>query len=164
MVVAFAAMLLWAGVAAGGERPSAVRLLRTPDGGRCSMVVVSRHRALTAAHCGVGRKVGPDLAELRGSWPPPYAPITAPRPGAVLLEGWGCDASYVWFVEHPKRSVRLAVLLERLPWPGQELGLYGRVCNGDSGGAVWADGGGLVGIIVSRSTRNPSLAFATIPR
>lgn len=132
--------------------------------GRCSAVVVGPHRALTAAHCGVGTPIGPDLAELRGAFPPPYAPIEAPAEGPVTLEGYGCDPSYSWFVETPVLRTRAAVLLAVMPWPGQELGLYGRVCNGDSGGAVWAKGGGLIGIMVSRSTSHPSLAFATLPR
>jgi hypothetical protein len=115
------------------------------------MTVISPRGALTAKHCDAPGSidVGPDLSYIPGHYDPPYAPIAQPHPGQdVLLEGWGCTQR-VWIFEALRRSVRFGKLLGISSWWGMELTIRGKVCGGDSGGAVWEDHGGLVGIITA---------------
>lgn len=131
-------------------------------------MVLSRTRALTAAHClplpdGVRtRVIAADVAEITGEFTPPYARLGVPHDGQrVLLEGYGCEPKRVWVFEVPERHVRGGRVLTTLPAPGLELAISGTVCHGDSGGAVWADGGNLVGLITAMALGYPGLAFGT---
>jgi hypothetical protein len=141
-----------------------VRLLREGNGSRCSAVAVGPRRALTAAHCILhppltidgravtGRVTGHDRAELAGRFPPPYAPIGQIGGRGLVVEGYGCDPGQIAFVEVPELHARPVRLIAIDGPPGLEIILRGRVCHGDSGGAIWADGGGLVGILTASGT------------
>jgi hypothetical protein len=160
--------------AASAPERSAVRLL-VNEYGRCSAVVMSRHRALTAAHClhsGLrvdgqlvgGVQIAQDLARLDGDFEPPYAHVAKHAGPQLLLEGYGCDPDRAWLFSRPVRHTRPAELLLVTKQPGLELAIFGRVCFGDSGGAVWNDRGELAGIITARAS-DPGhaevLAFGT---
>lgn len=179
---AVALLLLTLPTLAGAERPppdrSPVRLLLNAVG-RCSAVVMGPRLALTAAHCllgdlsvdgrgVIGVQIGEDLARLRGSFDPPYARLAGAPTDAVLLEGFGCHPRRVWFVSYPVRSVRTAWYVPvQGSVPGLEIALAGEVCPGDSGGAIWADRGNLIGVITARASEAPYeglLAFGTPAR
>lgn len=88
-----------------------------------------------------GTPIGPDLALLSGSFDAPYA-----RPGALsahgdlVVEGFGCEP---W-----RPSRRPAHSPHSAAFYGAEIGFDGRVCHGDSGGALWQNGR-LVGIVTA---------------
>lgn len=142
-------------------------MLLLPDGGRCSQTVTGPHTAYTAWHCAQylpgAVQLGADLAQVHGDYPPPYARLAGAVGEELLLEGFGCDPVKVWAWVLPRRSVRPArVLVVGFSTPGIELLLDGRICPGDSGGAVWNDHGNLVAIMTATSTRYPNeLGFAT---
>lgn len=180
-VVAFVGLFLIFRASASAPRAeSAVRLLELDDGGACSCVVLSPRRALTAAHClhpgmrvdgraVVGEPLAKDLAQLYGDFEPPYARIAAAPRRRLFLEGWGCDPDPGWPPGRrvPHREVRAARLLGIARGrAGYELELSGRLCLGDSGGAVWNAGGNLAGIMTATATEPPvrgKVGFATWP-
>ncbi len=181
MRVVLALFLAALPVPAGAERPapdrSPVRLL-LHDHGRCSAVAMSPTVALTAGHClnpplrvdgreVSGTLIADDLARLAGHFAPPYARLAGRLTDDVLLEGYGCDAAPVWLGEQPRREVRPGLLVPASGPLGLELVIAGRVCPGDSGGAVWADRGNLLGIITATASEPQyarRLAFATPAR
>lgn len=156
---------------------SPVRVLWRAEG-RCSAVVMAPHIALTAAHClgpelaidgrpVTGTQTGEDLARLQGNFDPPYARLSGETPDDVLLEGYGCDPKPVFILWQPVREVRAGLRIPASGGAGLELVIAGRACRGDSGGAVWAERGNLIGIITATATQAPyveRLAFATPAR
>ncbi len=94
-----------------------------------------------------GAGFGHDLAGLTPhddeTFAPPYAARGVPdwtRPVGEV-EGWGCDAE-----PRVRREVRAVEDMRPTHYQGLEISFLGRVCKGDSGGALWQDGK-LVGIL-----------------
>jgi hypothetical protein len=120
------------------------------------MVAMSPTKALTAAHCVPAEMpakwIGVDVVELSGHFPPPYARRGGRIEDHLLVEGYGCDPGTAWFVVVPVRRVRTALYVGPTMWPGLDIAIQGRVCGGDSGGALWNDHGNLVGILTGRAT------------
>lgn len=142
--------------------PTPVRKLLLSGVGMCSAVVVSPSRAYTAGHCldstmtldGMpvkGAWAGPDLARLTGQFRGPYARVGPLVSQRLLVEGYGCNR------RGDTRQVLLVAYRPGQPaWGGLELAFDGRICNGDSGGAVWSQGV-LAGIITARDANPESV-------
>ncbi len=152
---------------------SPVRLLRCEKGNLCSAVVIGPHRAYTAAHClkygaievdgqpAVGQDLGADLAIVHpypgSAFSGPYALPGHLSGSGVLVEGFGCRPTPLGM----HRESRTGLLLPLTGPAGMRVVFVGEVCPGDSGGALWRDGGGLVGILTARDVEGKGIGYAT---
>lgn len=180
LVLALLACDLPAPVFASHPAPIRKAVLRIRTDYTCSAVLVGPRTAVTAGHCVdlmegligavaqdadgavVGRVSSAARAEFGDAgvllldrparaWlelsddPPDYgSPLT--------LAGYGC--------EHGVLGVRTASATGVTDWDGTTP-IHGRVCRGDSGGAVLDTRGRLVGIMVSYNTKNKALSYVT---
>lgn len=175
VVAAFAALGLSAPARAFGvprlraDTSTPVRYLTT-EHGRCSAVILGPRNGLTAAHCLspvlvvdyhtlIGTNRGHDLAELTPAEPdqsfaPPFARVGRQLTHYLTVEGWGCDSR-----RSTRRPARTPILT---PFgDGLEISFQGRVCRGDSGGALWSSRGYLVGILTNNAPNGDALGWAT---
>lgn len=122
------------------------------DGRRCSAVSLGSGMLLTAQHCLLEETPGPDIAMVSVPYSMPSVEIATdlPKKGdPVVISGYGCG--------YPRLGIRRGWWTgEMSPW--HTWVIKGRVCPGDSGGALLDSKGRLLGILVAYS---PGLAYVT---